>query len=73
MRERLRLKHYSLRTEEAYTYWIRGFVRFHHRHHTREMGKDDIERFLSWPAGERYVSVSAQNQAKAAAPYARMK
>lgn len=66
VRDRLRLKHYSLRTEEAYTYWIRGFIRFHDRRHPREMGKEAIEQFLSWLARERNVSASTQNQAKAA-------
>ena len=39
VRNRIRLKHYSLRTEEAYTYWIRFFIRFHGMRHPREMGK----------------------------------
>ncbi|AXK40109.1 integron integrase [Crenobacter cavernae] len=66
VRELLRLKCYSLRTEEAYTYWIRGFIRFHERRHPRELGKEEIERFLGFLASERLVSASTQNQAKAA-------
>ncbi|RXZ42056.1 integron integrase [Crenobacter cavernae] len=66
VRELLRQKRYSLRTEEAYTYWIRGFIRFHERRHPRELGKEEVERFLDFLASERSVSASTQNQAKAA-------
>lgn len=47
VRERLRYLHYSLRTEEAYLYWVRFFIRFHGLRHPREMGQAEIESFLT--------------------------
>lgn len=66
VRNRIRLKHYSLRTEEAYIGWIRKFILFHGKCHPTEMGKDAVEAFLSFLARERSVSASTQNQAKSA-------
>jgi len=47
VRQRIRLKHYSHRTEKSYIHWIRHFVRFHNRQHPRDMGKPEIESFLT--------------------------
>jgi len=66
VRERLRLKHYSLRTEEAYLGWIKRFVWFHGKRHPREMGAAEVEAFLSDLAVQRNVASSTQNQALAA-------
>jgi integron integrase len=66
LRERLRYLHYSLRTEEAYVYWVRFFIRFHAMRHPREMGKPEIEAFLSMLASDRKVSVSTHRQALSA-------
>lgn len=66
VRSRLRTLHYSLRTEESYVQWIKRYVLFHHKRHPREMGKAEIEAFLSSLATERNVSASTQNQALAA-------
>ncbi len=66
VRERIRYKHYSLRTEQQYVYWVRAFVRFHGLRHPREMGAPEVERFLSWLAAERKVAVSTHKQALAA-------
>ena len=66
LRERIRYKHYSLRTEQQYVYWVRTFVRFHGLRHPREMGAPEVERFLSWLAAERKVAVSTHKQALAA-------
>ncbi len=63
VRQRIRLKHYSHRTEKSYVHWIRRFVRFHDRRHPRELGKAEIEAFLTHLAVERKVSASTQNQA----------
>ncbi len=63
VRQRIRLKHYSHRTEKSYIHWIRRFVRFHGRQHPRLLGKPDIESFLTHLAVERKVSASTQNQA----------
>ncbi|NVK02533.1 MAG: integron integrase [Oceanospirillaceae bacterium] len=63
VRQRIRLKHYSHRTEKSYIHWIRHFVRFHNRQHPRDMGKPEIESSLTYLAVERKVSASTQNQA----------
>lgn len=63
VRQRLRLRHYSPRTEKSYVHWIRRFIRFHNRRHPRDLGKADIEAFLTHLAVDRKVSTSTQNQA----------
>jgi integron integrase len=63
VRAAIRLRHYSLRTEEAYVQWIKRFILFHGKRHPRDMGKDELSRFLSALAVERQVSASTQNQA----------
>lgn len=47
VRERCRVKHYSLRTEQAYTHWIRRFILFHGKRHPRDMGAREVEAFLT--------------------------
>ena len=66
VRDRIRVKHYSLRTEDAYLGWIKRFILFHNKRHPREMGACEIEAFLSYLATERDVSASTQNQALSA-------
>lgn len=66
LREVLRLKHYSYRTEEAYVNWVRRFILFHHKRHPAEMGAPEIQSFLAHLAQERNVSASTQNQALSA-------
>jgi len=63
LREVMRFKHYSLRTEESYWNWIRQFIFFHGKQHPREMGAGQVHQFLSHLAAERKVAVSTQNQA----------
>jgi len=63
VREVIRVKHYSIRTEEAYVQWIKRFIFFHGKRHPREMGEAEIEAFLTDLAVERKVSASTQNQA----------
>ncbi|MGH8676143.1 MAG: integron integrase [Burkholderiales bacterium] len=65
-RERLRVKHYSLRTEDAYLHWVRRFIYFHAKRHPREMGGREVEAFLSHLATVERVSPSTQNQALSA-------
>jgi integron integrase len=60
------LKHYSLRTEQAYVSWIRRFILANGKRHPREMGASEVERFLSGLAVDRRVSAGTQNQALAA-------
>ena len=66
VRECIRARHYSLRTEDAYVDWIRRYVRYHGRRHPRELGASHVGAFLSSLANERKVSASTQNQALAA-------
>lgn len=66
VREQLRYLHYSLRTEQAYVYWVRGFVRFHGMRHPREMGAVEVQQYLAWLSVDRHVSVSTHRQALAA-------
>jgi site-specific recombinase XerD len=66
VRERMRVKHYSLRTEEAYLHGIRRFILFHDKRHPRDMAAPEIERFLSSLAVEGRVAASTQNQALSA-------
>ena len=65
-RGRLRLKHYSMRTESAHTGWVRRFIRFHGMRHPAELGKGKVEAFLSALAAEPEVSAATQNQALSA-------
>ena len=64
--DRLRLKHYSLRTEEAYLSWIRRYILFHQKRHPRELGVPEIEAFLTDLAIAHHVATSTQNQALSA-------
>jgi integron integrase len=57
------MRHYSMRTEEAYVSWIKRFILFHGKRHPLEMGEDEITRFLSALAVHGQVSASTQNQA----------
>jgi integron integrase len=66
VRERLRAKHYSYRTEEQYVYWIRRFIAFHGKRHPKEMAGPEIERFLTDLANTFNVAASTQNQALSA-------
>ncbi len=63
VREMLRLKHYSPRTEDTYIYWIRRYLRFHNLRHPREMREPEIQAFLSHLAVKENVAASTQNQA----------
>lgn len=66
VRERIRVKHYSLRTEQAYVGWIKRYILFHDKRHPRDMGKVEVEAFLSALAVERSVSAATQTQALSA-------
>ena len=63
LRDALRLKQYSRRTEKAYCQWVRRFVIFHHVRHPQEMGATEVAAFLTHLARDRRVSASTQNQA----------
>ena len=63
VREVIRLRHYSIRTEQAYLQWISRFILFHHKRHPRDMGASEVTAFLSDLAVRRNVAASTQNQA----------
>jgi integron integrase len=63
VRDVIRLKHYSIRTEETYVTWIRRFILFHKKRHPSEMGKQEISEFLTHLAVQERVAASTQNQA----------
>ena len=66
VRDSIRVRHYSLRTEQTYIQWIRRFILFHQKRHPDEMGKVEIEAFLTYLAVNRKVAASTQNQALSA-------
>ena len=66
LREAIRSRHYSRKTEKAYWYWIRYFVLFHGKRHPAQMGAAEVSAFLGWLATERDVAAATQNQALSA-------
>jgi integron integrase len=66
VRDVLRLKHYSYRTEQSYVDWIKRFILFHHKRHPQDLGRAEIEAFLTYLAVEGNVAASTQNQALSA-------
>ena len=66
VRDRIRVKHYSIRREQAYRDWIRRFVVFHGKRHPTQLGAVEVEAYLSWLAVDGRVAASTQNQAKSA-------
>jgi len=66
VRNVLRRKHYSIRTEQSYTDWIRRFILFHGKRHPREMGRPEVVAFLTHLAAKLDVAASTQNQALSA-------
>jgi hypothetical protein len=62
VRDIIRLKHYSIRTEQAYLQWIRRFILFHGKRHPRDLGGDHLTALLSDLAVRGRVSASTQNQ-----------
>src|SRR5215831_2509374 len=63
VRQAIRMRHYSPKTEESYIHWIKRFIFFHNKRHPAEMGEKEIAQFLSSLASELDVSASTQNQA----------
>lgn len=66
VRDAIRLKHYSIRTEESYVTWIRRYILFHNKRHPNEMASAEIEAFLTHLAVDQQVAASTQNQALSA-------
>lgn len=63
VRQKIRLKHYSLRTEKTYVHWIKRYIYFHHKRHPRDLNAGHIEQYLTHLAIDRRVSAATQNQA----------
>ena len=63
VRNAIRRRHYSYRTEESYVDWIKRLIRFHGRRHPRELGEPEVTAFLNHLARERQVAAATQNQA----------
>jgi integron integrase len=66
LREAMRARRYSLKTEKAYVHWVRRYIFFHKMRHPKDMGPVEVTAFLNHLANERRVSASTQNQALAA-------
>jgi len=66
VRAAIRVRHYSIRTEQAYVHWISAFIRFHGMRHPRDMGAREVTAYLSHLASERDVAASTQRQALSA-------
>jgi integron integrase len=66
VRDVIRRKHYSIRTEQAYLDWIKRFIIYHNKRHPAEMAEDEVARFLTHLARDRDVAPSTQNQALSA-------
>jgi integron integrase len=66
VREIIRTKHYSYRTEQTYVDWIKRFILFHKKRHPREMGAEEVQAYITYLANERRVAASTQNQALSA-------
>jgi Phage integrase, N-terminal SAM-like domain len=63
VRDAIRLKHYSYRTEETYVQWIVRYILFHNKRHPKDMGVPEIEEFLTHLAVKGNVAATTQNQA----------
>ena len=66
VRDVIRHKHYSIRTEEAYVDWIKRFILYHHKRHPRDMAEEEVTEFLTHLARDRNLAASTQNQALSA-------
>ncbi len=63
VRDKIRFKHYSISTEKTYVFWIKHYIFFHHKRHPIDLGKKEIEDFLTFLATKKKVSPTTQNQA----------
>ena len=63
VRNAIRVRHYSIRTEEAYVSWIKRFILFHNKRHPKDMGEEEVGAFLNHLAVHGNMAASTQNQA----------
>ncbi|WP_353962236.1 phage integrase N-terminal SAM-like domain-containing protein [Chlorogloeopsis sp. ULAP01] len=61
MQDVIRLKHYSYQTEKTYIYWIRRYILYHDKRHSKDMGSAEIEAFLTHLGVNENVAASTQN------------
>ncbi len=66
VRDALRTKHYSYRTEQTYIEWIKRFILFHGKRHPKDMGAQEVQAYITYLATERNIASSTQNQALSA-------
>jgi integron integrase len=66
VREAIRTKHYSYRTEQTYVQWIKRFILFHQKRHPKDMGAEEVQAYITFLATQRNVAASTQNQALSA-------
>ncbi|HVN79816.1 MAG TPA: integron integrase [Terriglobia bacterium] len=66
LRAAIRVRHYSIRTEESYVRWVREFILFHHKRHPEDLGEAEVSRYLTHLAVNHKVTASTQNQALSA-------
>ncbi|WP_227490459.1 integron integrase [Shewanella benthica] len=69
VRDEMRMRGYSIRTEKSYLYWIKAFINFHHKHHPETMGTDEVAQFLTFLAINRNVAINTQKVALNALVY----
>ena len=62
VRDIIRRRHYSIRTEQAYVDWIKRFILYHDKRHPRDMAEEEVTEFLTHLARDRKVASSTQNQ-----------
>ncbi len=63
LRDKIRVKHYSISTERTYLFWVKSYILFHNKKHPKDMSKAEIEQFLTYLAVTKNVSPATQNQA----------
>ncbi len=63
LRDKIRVKHYSMSTERTYLFWVKSYILFHNKRHPKDMSKIEIEQFLTHLAVDKKVSPATQNQA----------
>jgi integron integrase len=66
VREAIRTKHYSYRTEQTYVEWVKRFILFHKKRHPKDMGVEEVQAYITYLANERTMAASTQNQALSA-------
>lgn len=63
IRQEIRLRGYSLRTEKTYLHWIKRYIYFHRLAHPEQLGAQEVRAFLTWLSNEKHVSINTQKTA----------